>query len=138
MSRYCEICGKEFQLRDKGWSRRYCYDCAPHEDNNISHAQAVAIKRRAIKKVLVDYKGGKCQYCGYDKSLRALQFHHLDPNIKDFGISENFTRGIPKLKEEVDKCILLCSNCHAELHEQLELERYNINTNDKINGSGVS
>ena len=49
---------------DQGWTRKYCYECSPHEDENCSHAQAVTIKRRAIKKVLIEYAGGKCQKCG--------------------------------------------------------------------------
>ena len=89
---YCEICGKPFQIMDNGWTRKYCYECAPHEDENMSHAQAVTIKRRAIKKALIDYKGGKCCRCGYNKSIRALEFHHLDPNEKDFGISKCITK----------------------------------------------
>lgn len=77
------------------------------------------IKRRAIKKMLIEYKGGKCERCGYNKSMRALEFHHLDPSEKDFGISKQINRNIDDLKKEVDKCILLCSNCHAEIHEEL-------------------
>ena len=65
-------------------------------------------------------QNGKCSFCGYDKCLGALQFHHLDPTKKDFTISQvnlnetNFS--IDMLKAEVDKCILLCANCHAEEH----------------------
>lgn len=107
---------------DKGWTRKYCYNCAPHEDDNCSHAQAVTIKRRAIKNMLIAYKGGKCERCGYNKTSRALEFHHLNPEEKDFEISKVLTRNIQSLKDEVDKCILLCSNCHAEIHEELDTE----------------
>lgn len=69
--------------------------------------------------MLIEYKGGKCERCGYNKSMRALEFHHLDPSEKDFGISKQINRNIDDLKKEVDKCILLCSNCHAEIHEEL-------------------
>ena len=101
---------------DLGWTRKYCYDCAPHEDENMSHAQAVTIKRRAIKKMLIERAGGKCQRCGYNKCMRALEFHHKNPLEKDFGISKILTKNIEVLKQEVDKCDLLCSNCHAEVH----------------------
>lgn len=124
MSRQCEICGKDFNIIDNGWTRKYCYDCAPHEDENMSHAQVVTIKRRAIKKALITYKGGKCSRCGYDKSFRALEFHHLDPTEKDFGISKNLTKSMALLKKEADKCILVCSNCHAEIHEELYNQGY--------------
>ena len=121
--RKCEICGQDFQIIDNGWTRKYCYDCVPHEDENMSHAQAVSIKRRAIKKALIQYKGGKCVRCGYNKSIRALEFHHLDPTEKDFGISKNLCKNMQTLKNEVDKCILVCSNCHAEIHDELEQEK---------------
>lgn len=109
---------------DLGWTRKYCYECSPHEDENCSHAQAVTIKRRAIKKALIERHGGKCEKCGYNKCMRALEFHHLDPNEKDFGISKTLTKSIKILKEETDKCILLCSNCHAEEHQRLYEQGY--------------
>ena len=117
--RQCEICGQQFDILDRGWTRKFCYECSPHEDENMTHSQAVTIKRQAIKKMLIAYAGGKCQKCGYDKCSRALEFHHLDPNEKDFGISKTLTKNIQALKAEVDKCILLCSNCHAEEHQRL-------------------
>lgn len=65
-----------------------------------------------------------CQICGYNKCMRALEFHHKDPTQKDFGISRQLNRNIDDLKAEVDKCILLCSNCHAEEHQRLFEEGY--------------
>ena len=63
------------------------------------------------------YKGSKCQICNYDKYQGALDFHHLDPNEKDFSIGEATSRVLnSKIKAELDKCILVCSNCHRELH----------------------
>ena len=115
----CKICGKKFIIMDNGWTRKYCYNCSPHQNENMTHAQAVTIKRRAIKQALVNLKGGKCSICGYNKSLRALQFHHLNPKEKDFALTKN-VKDFDKLKKEVEKCILVCSNCHAEIHEQLD------------------
>jgi DNA-binding CsgD family transcriptional regulator len=71
--------------------------------------------KRNLKKSLVDYKGSKCEICGYDKCIEALEFHHLDPTKKDFSISTKLF-GIEKMKKEVDKCLMVCSNCHRELH----------------------
>jgi hypothetical protein len=74
--------------------------------------------RRKIKKKAVDYKGGKCESCGYDKCLAALTFHHLDPNKKDFGISDKAHKvGWDRMKKELDKCVMLCANCHHEFHD---------------------
>lgn len=124
--RQCEICGNLFIPRLYGGARKYCYDCAPYEDENCSHAQAITIKRRAIKKALIARHGGKCERCGYDTCMRALEFHHLDPTKKDFGISNTLTKSFSSLCEETDKCILLCSNCHAEEHQRLYEAGYNL------------
>lgn len=83
-------------------------------------SMAVQKRRDKIKQILVDYKGGKCEVCGYNKCIKALEFHHLDPSQKDFGIGQKgYTRSIEKNKQEVDKCILVCANCHREIHEGL-------------------
>jgi len=82
------------------------------------------------KQRLVDLKGGCCQICGYNKYLGALEFHHINPEEKDRGFSD-LVRLSPELVEkELEKCVLLCSNCHKEthghLHDNLEiLERVN-------------
>ena len=115
----CEICGATFTIIDNGWTRKYCYNCSPTVNETCTHAENLTAKRRAIKKMLIEYKGGKCSRCGYNKCMRALEFHHLNPTEKDFGISYQLNRSVPKLKEEADKCILLCSNCHAEVHQEL-------------------
>lgn len=67
------------------------------------------------KKILVEYKGGKCEKCGYNKCIEALDFHHIDPSQKEFGISSN-SYSLERMKKEVDKCILVCANCHREIH----------------------
>ena len=88
---------------------------------------AVLDIRRRNKIRLVEYKGGKCERCGYDKCIDALEFHHLDPNEKDFGLSCGDTRSLEKLKKEADKCIMVCANCHREIHaeerEKIRLEK---------------
>ena len=82
-------------------------------------------KERAIKRKLelIKYKGGKCEVCGYDKNISAFEFHHLDPSQKLFQLDSRHLSNttISKIKEEVDKCILVCANCHRELHNP-ELE----------------
>ena len=79
---------------------------------------AVAKRRKVLLEKAIVLKGGSCQICGYSKSQRALCFHHIDPAIKSFGISaKGITRAWHKVRAELDKCILLCSNCHAEVHD---------------------
>ncbi len=70
--------------------------------------------RQNTKRKLVEYKGGKCIKCGYDKCIAALVFHHRDPSKKDFQISGR-TMAFEKMKKEADKCDLVCANCHAEI-----------------------
>ena len=75
--------------------------------------------RKRVKEELIAYKGGKCEICGYDKCIAALDFHHINPEEKDFAISNsNIYKNIEALKQEVDKCMLVCANCHRELHYQ--------------------
>jgi len=71
--------------------------------------------RKRAKLKLVEYKGGKCVKCGYSKCVEALIFHHVNPEEKDFNISGK-SFGYARLQKEVDKCILVCSNCHHEIH----------------------
>lgn len=80
--------------------------------------KAVSERRKKLREMAREYKGGKCTLCGYSKCARALSFHHLDPRKKDFGLSaKGLTRSWDKIKKELDKCMLLCANCHMEVHE---------------------
>jgi predicted HNH restriction endonuclease len=67
----------------------------------------------------IEYKGGRCVLCGYKKCPGALEFHHLDPKTKDKNLKTGNIRSWDRIKKELEKCILLCSNCHRELHEEL-------------------
>ena len=79
--------------------------------------QAVAKRRRKLKSMVVEYKGGKCIICGYKKYTGAFDLHHLDRSKKEFGLSmRGLTRSWEKTKAEADKCILVCANCHREIH----------------------
>ena len=60
--------------------------------------------------------GGRCQLCGYDRHPAALQFHHVDPSTKGFALgASGLTRALEVMRREAAKCLLLCSNCHAEV-----------------------
>ena len=78
-------------------------------------ASNVSKRRIRNKEILVESKGGCCERCGYNKCIAALEFHHLDPDEKSFNLTGS-TRGIEKQLEESKKCILVCSNCHREIH----------------------
>ena len=80
---------------------------------------AVHKRRKKIRQMAIEYKGGKCQKCGYDFCLEALEFHHRDMGEKDFSISsKGYTRSWDCVKRELNKCVLLCANCHREIHAQ--------------------
>lgn len=103
---------EEFYVRrDRKGLSTYCIEC--------TKAQTLD-RQREFKRQCVEYKGNKCEKCGYCKSLSALQFHHIDPTKKDFTIAnKNKTKFSDLIKQELDKCLLVCANCHAEIHGTL-------------------
>lgn len=118
MEKICKICENKFETIDKGHSRIYCFECSPNDNSgplatNTHHKTQL---RRSMKKQAVKIKGGKCQICGYNKCIDALVFHHTDPLVKEFGLSNGETRSWEKYLKELEKCILVCANCHAEIH----------------------
>ena len=107
---FCQIHGEtEFAERKDGNRTKWkCLKC---------EAEAVQRRRDKVKLMSIAYKGGKCQCCGYNKYVGALEFHHINSEEKDFGISaKGYTRSWERVKEELDKCILVCANCHREIH----------------------
>ncbi len=87
-----------------------------YADRREALIAAVKKRRKKIKLLAIEYKGGKCQICGYNKHPAALELHHIDPAIKTFGIgAKGYTRAWNTVKTELDKCILLCANCHREV-----------------------
>ena len=90
----------------------HCYKCNKEDVSN---------RRRKLKLLAIEYKGGKCCKCGYNKSVRSLQFHHINPEEKDFDIGHSgYTLSWEKTKKELDKCILVCANCHGEIEDEIE------------------
>jgi transposase len=79
-------------------------------------SESVIRRRRKVRQVLVSEAGGSCRLCGYHRYVGALEFHHLDPSEKSFGLSlRGLTPSVATLRAEARKCVLLCSNCHAEV-----------------------
>lgn len=108
--------------------------------------KAVIKRRKKLRQMALEYGGGKCIVCKYDKCKRALGFHHLDPKKKEFGISsKGITRSWEKTRKEIDKCVLLCANCHMEVHEgitqlptEMQVEErgeLSGNPNEKVEGN---
>lgn len=116
----CPKCRKQFPdtneyfyVKSKATGKRqsYCKQC--NHQNTLD-------RQREFKNKIVEYMGGKCARCGYNKCNAALQFHHLDPTEKDFNLSKvrhtSWKNNSEKIKTELDKCIMLCANCHFEEH----------------------
>lgn len=97
--------------RQKTELATYCKTCS----NSKTLQRQIKFKIKCI-----EYKGGKCIICNYDKCIGALEFHHIDSSKKDFGIGDRKLSSFnEEIKNELDKCILLCSNCHREVHSGL-------------------
>lgn len=77
--------------------------------------------RRKCKERIVEAMGGACCICGYNRSNSALALHHLDPSKKDLALGGIRANPISwdKIVEELRKCILVCHNCHTEIHEEI-------------------
>lgn len=96
--------------------------------------KAVTKRRKKLRLMAREYKGGKCMICNYDRCLEALDFHHLDPSKKGFGLSEKgITRSWEKIRVEIDKCILICANCHREIHAGITQLPVEIQVENEVN-----
>lgn len=112
MATVLKICAKH------GEQPHYYYNSYKYYKCRVCNCENVKKRHKKVKALLVEYKGGKCEECGYSKCLSALQFHHKNSTTKSFGIAEKmYSKSLELLKQEVDKCELLCSNCHFEHHD---------------------
>ena len=142
-------------------NRRNCLECSPWKSNKsnvdktieekrekrrakyiryynkkkLAGIDVVSVRRKSRKQWLINLIGGKCQICGYDKCSRNLAFHHL--NDKLFALTEcNLQRDFQYVINEVIKCILVCHNCHGEIHDDMVSSETiyiaNIDVTDKI------
>ena len=99
--------------------KRVCKGRKDTWDCKKCRVDSVMRRRYKIKRDLVELFGGCCELCGYNKCLRALEFHHIDPTTKSFTLCLKTVVGWNRIKEEARKCQLLCSNCHAEVEDKL-------------------
>jgi hypothetical protein len=101
-------------------------------------SEAVQRRRDKLKQKAINYKGGKCEKCGYSKCTAALDFHHVEPEHKDFAIAKSgITRSWDKIKIELDKCILVCANCHREEHAKEHNEKKEVQNDRKRKYTGL-
>ena len=104
----CRVCGIDSYIPDYRLKGRHyeCNDCKRNINRNTA---------RSTKARCVEYKGGKCIICGVVGPPEIYDFHHEDPSLKEFTIGGK-SRSFESVKLELDKCLLLCSNCHRTVH----------------------
>lgn len=95
------------------------------EERRIKNYIKVKTHRQKLKNRGVEYLGGKCSVCGYCKSVWSMHFHHKSSKEKSFTISAYQNLSWNTIVKELDKCKLICANCHGELHEQQYLSKIN-------------
>ena len=101
--RICKLCGKEFKdYQNRGRAR--CGSCN------------TKIRRYRAKSAAIKWLGGRCRNCGWEGDEAAFQFHHVDPHKKDFTVGNIANKNWESIKKELNKCVLLCANCHAVVH----------------------
>lgn len=114
----CSMC-KQYLPRDqfywsaKGHRNCYCKKC------HISRTLGTKSPRPRLKRKAVAVLGGQCQVCGYSKAISAMHFHHLDPSLKKFNLTDAHNHPWADVLEELKHCVLLCNRCHSEVHEGL-------------------
>jgi hypothetical protein len=108
LNSYCRRCQKAYKDAHYNNNKKY------YTDRNAKH-------REVVKKFILDYKKNRtCERCP-ENFPQCLHFHHLDPSLKEFNISVGIheRKSLIKIKEEMDKCILLCANCHIKEHNKV-------------------
>lgn len=103
----CKSCGSSTKANHYGRVKSVCKKCS----NNLR-----AIEMRSNTDRAIAYKGGKCYICGYNKCYGSLHFHHRDPETKDQNFNSKAGWSWERLRTEIDKCDLVCANCHGEIH----------------------
>ena len=116
----CKICKQEKTLdqyyrhtaKGKNGQQWPYYDCYCKKCRSDYQAE----RKRDLKIKAIEYLGGCCHHCGLIDDPRVYDFHHLDPSEKEFSLGQIGCRSFDKIKVELDKCILLCANCHRKEH----------------------
>jgi hypothetical protein len=121
----CGVCKHDLSVETAfGKHKRYGQPDAPPIVDSVClvcRAKQAKSVRNAMKRRCVEYLGGRCSKCGYNRCLASLDFHHTDPVQKDFEIGRMRGRDFKTLRPELDKCVLLCRNCHGEEHADEDL-----------------
>lgn len=105
-------CGESNPEKFYGHKKQVCGKC---------HNEYTKTQQREKRRKAIQYLGGKCSKCGYSRCIAALDIHHLDSSVKDINFKSMRGWSWNRIENELQTCILLCSNCHAEEHYLLAL-----------------
>lgn len=120
---FCVVCNKLLTNKQKKFCSKSCknadYQNRVRKEYKEKTGMSLQSKKGVeLKLMLINEMGGCCMKCGYDKNISALEFHHIDSSNKVFTLdTRNLSnRNIKIIRNELSKCVLLCSNCHQETH----------------------
>lgn len=111
----------EYRARCDNCFKKYLHKIRTTNKYREARNKTRKIKLLDRKRKMVDYLGSKCIKCGYNKCLSALTFHHRNPKAKEYVLGYIKDNNWQKIKKELDKCDLVCFNCHMEIHENVYL-----------------
>lgn len=115
----CDFCRNEFELIVKGSggsNRKFCYDCFPQ---GLDRRERHLLRSKLLTQMAHRHKIEKgCSICGYNKFGGALEWHHADGD-KEHDPASALNRSWERYIIESDKCVLLCANCHREVHSDI-------------------
>lgn len=127
--RECQNCGETKSLEDFNFNKqcskgrtRTCKSCTSakrttwYKDNRSRRQYAANKRNRDRKKLVVEHFGDRCADCKQSYQQCVYEFHHLDPNQKDYNPSKSMSHSLERMWAELDKCIMVCSNCHKIRH----------------------
>lgn len=109
----------EYRIRCIECHKKYLKKIRSTDKYKLTRNKRIKIYLKKRKQWAVNYLGGKCQKCGYQKSLSALTFHHRNSKEKEYEVGQILDLNKNKIIKELKKCDLLCFNCHMELHEKV-------------------
>lgn len=122
----CSRCGKEKEISEKSRRGNWCKECSKAYDRELylkTKDKQLALGYKRIEEARKWLKEKKeqcsCEHCGEDDPI-VLEFHHRDPATKEFNISDGIRYSIKRIEAEIEKCIVLCANCHRRLHHKLK------------------
>jgi hypothetical protein len=141
---HCENCGGEFnqaamcfRKREKGVkisTYTGCEELAKHVRAELDTRQVLCMncERKiyrskspsGLKKACVAHMGGECSLCGYSECFSALEFHHENPTGKSFAVGDRSEKSFERCLPELEKCVMVCANCHATLHAKETDKKY--------------